>query len=465
MKKYLLYSILFIICLSILLTFIFYPRIKLNKQDIVLNVNEKYKEPGFKVYNLIDKYNDKVKIKSNLNNKKLGIYEITYSYKLLFFKQSKTRKITVVDRKKPIIKLEYDNEEICKNKYKNYKYSATDNYDGDITDKVKIEIEDNRLIYKVKDSSDNERILIKEVKFISDNEPTIELKGASTVNIYQGTEYRELGYEAFDKCDGNLTDKVKIEGSVDKNKVGTYTIKYTVLNSDEKVKTVTRKVNIKQRETVKSGAGNGKIYLTFDDGPSSNVTPKILDTLKQEDVKATFFLINHSDDLNYLIKKEFDEGHALALHTASHNYSYIYASEENFWNDLIKIEDKIKNITGYDSKIFRFPGGSSNTISKKHKVGIMTALALQATDRNYIYFDWNVDSEDAAGKKSSEQICNNVTSRLSKNKTNVVLMHDSSTKETTAEALKCIITYGKENEYVFEKITNETPRVVHHINN
>ena len=199
------------------------------------------------------------------------------------------------------------------------------------------------------------------------------------------------------------------------------------------------------------------IYLTFDDGPSSSVTPYILDILKKYNIKATFFVVGTTNN-DSLIKREFDEGHTVGLHSYTHKYS-IYKSSDTYFNDLQKISDKVYNITGQRSMIIRFPGGSSNTVSKNYKEGIMSYLTTEVEKRGYTYFDWNVGSSDTE-TNSAKETCNNVKKRLGRG-TNVVLMHDYSSKTSNIEALECIIKYGLDNGYSFDKITYDT-KVIHH---
>lgn len=206
------------------------------------------------------------------------------------------------------------------------------------------------------------------------------------------------------------------------------------------------------------------IYLTFDDGPSY-LTETILDILKEENVPATFFVTSRQiDKYADVVKRMHEENHTIALHTSTHNYSYIYSSDENYFNDLNTIRNEVYNITGVKSRIIRLPGGSSNTISRKYNKGIVTRITTKLNENDFYYFDWNIDSEDASGKVSKECIYQNVTNRIH-NGTNIVLMHDSSTKITTVEALRDIIKYAKNNGYTFAKITKKTPQIHHHINN
>ena len=164
-----------------------------------------------------------------------------------------------------------------------------------------------------------------------------------------------------------------------------------------------------------------------------------------------------------MIKRIYDEGHTVALHTASHDYSYVYSSVDNYFNDLNKVANRVKNITGVDAKIIRFPGGSSNTVSRNYSNGIMSTLTGMVLDKGYRYFDWNVDAMDASSARSSSDVFYNVTGHLSGSRANVVLMHD--TKAITRDALRDIIKFGKDNGYSFSKITMDTYMVRHSVNN
>ena len=155
----------------------------------------------------------------------------------------------------------------------------------------------------------------------------------------------------------------------------------------------------------------------------------------------------------------------MGLHTATHNYSYLYSSVEAYFTDLKTISDKVKRITDEESKIIRFPGGSSNTVSKKYYPGIMSYLTNEVKNRGYQYYDWNIDSEDATRKVDANQVYENVVNNLRPNRPNIILMHDFSENVPTKEALRKIIEYGKENGYVFAPITESTEEYHHHVNN
>lgn len=290
------------------------------------------------------------------------------------------------------------------------------------------------------------------VKIVDKEAPKITLNGSSTTYVYIGKTYNEKNATALDNIDGDLTDKIKIEGSVDSTKKGEYQIKYTVSDNSGNVGEMVRKVIVKDPPSNSSCGEKGVIYLTFDDGPSAETTPKILDVLKKYNVKATFFVTNAGPD--ELIKREFDEGHVVALHSSSHDYAKIYKSSDAFWSDMEAVQNRVFRITGEKAMLFRFPGGSSNTVSRHYSSGIMSLLSKEADEKGYTYFDWNESSGDAGELKSptfdekvKEEIKLSINS-FSKSHGNVILMHDI--KQTTANAIEEIVKYGIDNGYTFD---------------
>ena len=212
----------------------------------------------------------------------------------------------------------------------------------------------------------------------------------------------------------------------------------------------------------KESSISGKIiYLTFDDGPSI-YTNEILNILDKYKIKATFFVVC-SNNLEEYTKKYIEKGHTIGLHSCTHKYSNIYSSEESYFNDLNYLSSLVENYTGYKSKYIRFPGGSSNTVSRFNR-GIMTKLSNKLKENGYKYFDWNIDSNDAAGANSN-QIYSNVIGALENNNRNIsmVLMHD--TKSSTKDALDSIIKDALQMGYTFANINDYTPEVHHGINN
>lgn len=453
-----------LIVLTLILIYFFIPKIKLDSTEVTLNYNEKYSEGKVTARNVFKDYTKDVKVLGKVDTKKVGKYKINYvlNYGMLILKRTKT--VNVVDKKDPVIILEGNTDiTLCPGcKYKEEGFSATDEYDGDLTDKVIKEQLEDKIVYTVEDSSKNKVSVERKIKEEDKEAPVITLNGYENVTIYKGNVYVEQGASATDNCDGDITSLIETSGSVDNTKVGVYEITYTVKDKSGNTTSVKRKVSVIYPP---SGGGNGYIYLTFDDGPS-NLTLDILDILKEEGVKATFFVTGQSDSNNYIIKRAYDEGHTIGLHTYSHEYSYVYSSVDNYFADLNRISNKVENIIGKKTNIIRFPGGSSNTVSRNYSVGIMTRLTGEVLNKGYRYFDWNVDADDAGGAYTdSNRIYLNVVNNLSHSKTNVVLMHDSYGHTATRDALRNIIQYGKRNGYKFASIDDSTPSVVHGVNN
>lgn len=285
-----------------------------------------------------------------------------------------------------------------------------------------------------------------------DNEPpVVTLIDGDKNRVAVGTDWQDPGVDAYDIF-SDVT--IQTKGEVDQNTVGEYIIKYIVSDEIGNTTEATRTVNIIQP--------TGTIYLTFDDGPSDH-TGRLLDVLKKYNVKATFFVTGRGDDSYF--KREYDEGHAVALHTNSHSYSYVYSSVENYFADLQTISDRVKAQTGEESKLLRFPGGSSNLVSTRydHRSHIMSTLVNEVTARGYTYFDWNVDSNDAGGASSSDEVFNNVTSRLVVGGDSVVLQHD--VKGFSVDAVERIIQYGIEHDYIFKKLDKNSFNAHHSVNN
>lgn len=428
----------------------------------VIEVGSTYHEKGVKVKVFFKEIKPKIKTKNKVNTQKLGEYKITYEVLYKKRKFTKTRTVEVIDTKAPTIELTgKDKVSVCKNQtYKEEGYKATDNYDVDITKKIKITEKKQYILYTVEDSSGNKTSKKRNIVYEDKTAPIITLKGDATMEIYVGDTFKDPGVDASDNCDGNITDKVKTEGVVDSTKTGTYKLEYKVKDKEGNEASLQRTVHVKTKPV----NPDKTIYLTFDDGPSASITPGILKILKEENVKATFFVINHSSTLDYLIKQEYDEGHTVGLHSYTHNYASVYSSSEAYFKDLEQIQNKVQKITGVRSKIIRFPGGSSNTISRKYNSGLMTHLTKEVSNRGFQYFDWNVGSGDSGNARTSAEVYNNVIKNLHE-KASIILMHDFEGNTKTLNALRDIIRYGKENGYRFESIKMDTFPVHHNVNN
>ena len=273
------------------------------------------------------------------------------------------------------------------------------------------------------------------------------------------------------KYDNLFKENEKLVSDIKKEEKTKEKLETTSRENLEKKESLEKIINEKEKEIEEKAKNENQnyqkkvtgkvIYLTFDDGPSI-YTEDILNTLDKYNVKATFF-VTCSGSLDKFAKKIIEKGHTLGLHTCTHRYNIVYSSEENYFNDLNSISAKVEELTGYKSKYIRFPGGSSNTISRFNK-GIMTRLTQKVTEDGYKYYDWNIDSEDAAGA-DKEGVYNNVISALKNHNysTNMVLMHDI--KVSTKDALDSIIKDALDMGYTFSNINDYTNEVHHRINN
>ena len=246
------------------------------------------------------------------------------------------------------------------------------------------------------------------------------------------------------------------DSNLDLSVPGTYYVDYRAKDRSGNQTEVRRKIVVKKKE-------EKVVYLTFDDGPSAN-TEKVLDILKKENVKATFFVTGNNPKYNYLMKRAKEEGHAIGLHTYTHDYSRVYSSEKAFFDDLQKISDLVEKTTGERSKLLRFPGGSSNLVSAKYTKGIMSSLTKKVKEKGYQYFDWNCDSTDAAGNNVPvETLVKNAASGQGKQIN--ILMHDTDAKDTTVAALPKIIESYRNRGYTFQELTADSFAPQHKVNN
>ncbi len=343
-------------------------------------------------------------------------------------------------------------------------FTATDDCDGDISKNVIMEGSVNVntagsyvLTYKVTDSAGNSFSIQRTVLVGDFEKPQIYLGGSPSMYIKAGTVFTEPGYSATDNIDGDLTAKVQVTGGVDTSKTGNYTITYTVTDAAGNTASVNRTVFVFQKQTVADvqNPGDKVIYLTFDDGPSAH-TAKLLNILDKYGVKATFFVTNQFPAYQHMIGETYRRGHTIALHTATHRYNQLYASEEAYFNDLNQIKSIVQTQTGgFSPTIVRFPGGTNNTISRRYCPGIMTKLSQTLSYHGYLYCDWNVSSGDAGGTKSTQGVVNNVINGVKNKNISVVLQHDISSY--SVNAVDQIIMWGLQNGYTFLPLTESSP--------
>ena len=199
------------------------------------------------------------------------------------------------------------------------------------------------------------------------------------------------------------------------------------------------------------------VYLTFDDGPSKN-TAAILDVLKEEGVPATFFVIGvETERGKALYQRILDEGHALGLHTYSHEYGKIYASADAYLDDLAKLSAHLRDTVGVQPTIFRFPGGSNNATASP---AVLKEIKERAAKMGLHWFDWNaLGKDDRSWTAAPEDILQNIVRTAGDKKRIVTLMHDDGLRTTAAEAVRLVIAHYREKGYRFDKLTADTEPV------
>lgn len=201
-----------------------------------------------------------------------------------------------------------------------------------------------------------------------------------------------------------------------------------------------------------------KAYLTFDDGPSDN-TEKILDILKEKNVKATFFVVGkEGENAKKIYRRIIAEGNTLGLHSYSHDYDKIYSSMEGYKEDLDKLRAYLKQVTGRDILFYRFPGGSSNSIAKID----LGKCARYLEEEGITYYDWNALNDDAVCFQTAPDILNKkIMKDVRGRETAMILMHDLHECTTTVDALPDLIDELRKEGYEILPITNETKRIQH----
>ena len=402
-----------------------------------------------------------VSVEGQVEYDKIGSYELSYTAKHKKTTGQVSVVVTVKDTQAPEITLVSSPEHYTSpvGTYQEEGFTAVDNYDGDVTANVVSEEKDGKVIYKVSDSSGNEAVVERTIIYKDVIAPVITLKGAQNVSLYVGDSYSEAGYSAADECDGDITANVKVEGSVNLQQAGTYTVVYKVSDSSGNHTEVKRTIKVKN---VIPATGDKVIYLTFDDGPCA-YTAQLLDVLDKYNVKATFFVTGANPSYYNMIGEAHRRGHTIAIHTFTHRYNEMYASVDAYFADFNRIREIIVEQTGEEPWLVRFPGGTSNTVSKKYCPGIMTTLAQEILARGYEYCDWNVSSGDAGGAGSEQSVINNVINGCSRKNVSIVLQHDI--KKFSVNAVDNIIEWGIRNGYTFKAIDKDTPMVHYKPNN
>lgn len=457
--------VLFLVLIGLIFTSTLTMEIKLDGQDVLtMEYGTDYDDPGAVAVvhsSLIPGFRMEVPIAtpSISDSAEPGENILQYEAGFLWIRCIATRKVIVVDSVAPVIALNSnpDSFTLPGRAYEEEGFTATDNCDGDITHLVKRTVTDTEIIYAVTDSSGNTTEVRRSIRYDDPIAPELSLLGDAQITLTSGTPFTEPGYTATDNCDGDLTPLVRVDGNVNVAVPGTYTLTYTATDAYGNITTATRTVIVEQAKQPDIVNPTGKvIYLTFDDGPCA-YTARLLDILAKYNVKATFFVTNQSRSYVYLIKDIVEQGHAIGIHTYTHNYSTIYASKEQFFEDFYAIRQLIYDKSGVWTTLHRFPGGSGGT--KPIKKELIAAL----TSMGYQYFDWNVDSGDSLGNKTTEAVVNAVINGIKNKNVACVLQHDL--KSYSVEAVEEIIQWGLANGYTFLPLDPTSPNFHQNIRN
>ena len=423
-----------------------------------------YTDPGARLLRGGDPTDAAVTVEGKVDTDVPGDYTLTYQADFRGRSYTAKRLVHVEDREAPELTLT-GQAEVTVSRYDLFQdpgATARDRCDGDLT--ASIQVTDkasgdvHTLTYTVTDKAGNAAAATRRVTVRDIVAPVITLSGQRELFVPLGGTYQEPGFTAQDDADGDLTASVTRAGTVNTASPGVYTLTYTVTDKAGNTATATRQVSVYE-----NSSGGSPVYLTFDDGPSDRVTPRVLDTLKAYNVHATFFIVNYGESGKALIRRMIDEGHTVAIHGYSHDYAAIYKSDEAFMQNIYRLRDRLRSDFGYEAAIIRFPGGSSNTVSAHSYVGLMSLLTRAVQDAGFQYFDWNVDSNDAGGAKKAQTVFNNVTAGVSQNRVSVVLQHDI--HDFSVDAVEDIIVWGLNNGYSFERLTETSPGVHHGVLN
>ncbi len=296
------------------------------------------------------------------------------------------------------------------------------------------------------------KAVTRTVNVVDTTAPVINMQGGSSLYVdnFNNLESIDPGVVVTD----NYDKEVKAKRERHKISETEYEFVYTATD-------LSGNIAIAKRRILKA---TGVIYLTFDDGPS-DITTEVLNVLKENDVKATFFIVDYSEEDKSKVQRIIEEGHTLGLHGMSHDYATIYSSLDAITENFIGLRNKILDDFNYSATYIRFPGGASNTISKNYCEGIMTEATNKVEQEDFTYYDWNVDVDDAGSARTADRIYDNFVAGIAPKRENVVLMHDGYGHQATADALQKIIDYANDNGYVFSAITEDTIPVQHGVNN
>ncbi len=440
----------------------------LGEERLTLEYGESYDDPGVLIRSVSrlfpsPKQPQTVYALEPFDQTRLGTQTLRYLLSVRGEEVEFTREITVVDTQKPTIELlpiPAGQVPSWLHGYTEPGCTAWDEVDGDLTASVEITALDDRVVYRVADSSGNETVVERPLP-AGLEAPEIRLTDGAVLTLSASMSWEDPGFSVTDGQGNDLSELVTVEGSVVPYRSGDYQISYTLQNDSGETVSAVRTVTVEPVRQSDTRIPDVKtIYLTFDDGPSY-YTPQLLDVLAKYNVKATFFVTGNHPEYLDCIGRAYREGHSIGVHSYTHNYWDIYASEEAFFDDFMRCEEMIYQQTGSYTSLFRFPGGSSNTVSSFNP-GIMSRLTQMMTDMGYYYFDWNVLSGDAGETTDTDVVYWNVIGSCGY-PANVVLQHDI--KGFSVAAVERIIVWGLNNGYQFLPLEESSYGAHHGVNN
>ena len=444
------------------------PRVTLRGgAEMELALGTAYEEPGAEAVSVGSVFGPgrslAVTVSGAVDPDTLGDYTLSYTADWAGREGSAQRLVHVVDRTAPVIELERREGYSLTwfERYEEEGYSASDNIDGDLTAQVVRTVYDDHVDYEVSDAAGNSMRITRPLPFTV-GKPIITLSAGESMQIPAAMAYEDPGFTVADEQGHDLSEYVSIEGAVQPDLCGRYQRSYTIDSGHGFTVTATRTVEVVPAARPETVTPTEKtIYLTFDDGPGP-YTAQLLDILADCGVQATFFVTGKQRQYADCIGRAYREGHAVGVHSYTHDYDGIYASEEAYYADFLACEELICEQTGAHTTLFRFPGGSSNTVSQ-FNAGIMGRLTQRMTDMGYQYFDWNVDSDDALRAWSAEKVYQNVIAGCEGKEVCLVLQHD--VKPQTVQAMRRIIAWGQENGYSFRALDSTSPTFHHPVAN
>ena len=438
-------------------------------RDITVECGDSFEDPGvyaLTVGKLFGESEEHLPVTTygSVDTSRVGSYVLRYTTRFFFSDYSTERTVTVVDTTPPVIELKHVEgyEPTWLTGYAEEGYRAYDICDGDLTGRVQRTAEDDRIVYTVTDAAGNSTTVERELPNINYQPPVITLLGEQHMIVTAALSFTDPGYTAVDSLGNDMSGYVVCEGEVVPYLAGEYELTYTITSELGDSVTALRQVTVVPVEIPEAVTpGEKTIYLTFDDGPGP-YTAGLLDLLKAYNVKATFFVTSQAPKYLDLIGRAYREGHSIGVHSSSHDYDIIYSSEEAFFDDFFAMEEVIYEQTGSYTQLFRFPGGSSNTVSRFNP-GIMSRLTRAMNDLGYQYYDWNVVSGDAGGTTKTDQVIQNIKDGCKQHRISVVLQHDI--KDYSVAAVESILNWGKENGYSFKALQLDSPGTHHGVNN